>query len=128
MSWPLATPKFLKAHSRGLKVHSGLFSCNPIPRSDTGEAWGDKVKQYSSICFQSCLQSHSCTFLLIPDYRDSLCSLDLCKPPTPESYQGSGLKHVSSEVCIELSSGSLNCEKKMQLYLRVQESKKKTIV
>lgn len=90
--------------SKSLK-HSGLLS---HPTADTREAWGDSVKQYtSSISFQSCLQSHNCTSLLIQGCRDSSCGLGSHKPPNQalNHIRPLGLKHVSAEMAVDLASG-----------------------
>lgn len=113
MSWPSSAPKSLKStKGESLKVSKYTLGCYPATPSrateDTGEAWGDSVKQYtSSICFQSCLQCNNCTSLLAQGCRDSLCGLDLRKPSNQALNQirPLGLKHVSAEMEIELASG-----------------------
>lgn len=115
LSWPSTAPRFLKAHSRGLRVHSGLFSCSPLPakiRYRRSLGWQCKTIHLQYLCSESQLyitfNTRLLRFIVWPWFVQTA-------NPGPEWYQGSGLKHVSSDMCIGLASGGLDCEETMQL-------------
>lgn len=101
-------PESQKVHKR--RVSQSAPGALPTSPADTGEAWGDYVKQYtsstSSACLQSCLQSRNCTSLLIQGCRDSSCGLELRKSPNWALNHIKPLyfKHVRAEMEIELVS------------------------